>query len=359
MKYFIRLLVACLLLSTLCTACLGCEKPQAEETEPVFRNLRWAVGGVLPEAADFVTALPEGATVAYAEAPHFSALGEYTVSLLVTLTNGKSSTYTARLLLVEDTEPPEISGAKDLSAYIGDGIAYRTGIITRDNCDNPVTLTVDTSAVDLQTEGVYPVRYLATDAAGNTASVGVSLYLYRERITKEQLFSMLEPIVAARIPTSGSKEMQVREVYVYVYNNIQYDAYSDKSDWVRAAYDGLRTGKGDCFTYFALSKAFFEYLNIENRDVERTPGLVDERHYWNMVNIGSAEAPRWYHFDATQLRGASHMGCLLTDRQVQAYTKLREDADGNRNYFYAYDTSLHPATDTKIITPTPDLEAYY
>jgi hypothetical protein len=173
------------------------------------------------------------------------------------------------------------------------------------------------------------------------------------------LFTALDPVIQKNIPTAGSIEMQVRAIYNYVNVHINYTSYSDKSDWIRAAYDGLRKGEGDCFTYFALSKAFFERLEIENMDVQRAQGLVQERHYWNFVNIGTVENPAWYHFDACRLLGAQHVGCLLTDIQVGAYTKLRVDDAGETNYFYAYDHSKYPASATEIITPTPSLEPYY
>jgi hypothetical protein len=209
------------------------------------------------------------------------------------------------------------------------------------------------------TEGVYPVTYTATDAAGNSSTVEISVYVSRERVTLDDLFAMLDPIIASRIPTSGSAEMQAREVYTYVYNHIDYDSYSDKSDWVRAAYEGLRTGKGDCYTYFALSKAFFERLGIQNMNIQRTSGIVDERHYWNFINIGTADSPRWYHFDACRLSGIQHSGCLLTDLQVDAYTRQRVDENGIKNYFYAYNRSDYPKSADQIITDTPTLEPYY
>jgi len=54
-----------------------------------------------------------------------------------------------------------------------------------------------------------------------------------------------------------TKEQQLRAVYRYVYDHIAYVSDSDKSDWVRAAYDGLFVaGAGDCFNYAAAAQAF-------------------------------------------------------------------------------------------------------
>ncbi len=328
----------------------ACVNPKKQE-EPTFRSLNWAVGGVLPAAEDFVLTLPEGAVVRYAEDYQFTKLGEYELTVIVTDANGKERSYVVHMTLTADTTPPELNGAKDISAYIGDGIAYRSGIEMRDNCDGEITLTVDTSRVKNDVEGSYPVIYTAIDVAGNRTEVTVTLYLYRERVTEDMLYALVDPLISGKISTKGDKEMQARDVYTYVYGNINYDAHSDKSDWMRAAYDGLRTGHGDCYTYFAVCKAFFERLGIENMDIKRTEGIVTERHYWNYVNIGTEQSPRWYHLDACEIRGRRFGdGCLLTDAQVREYTKKHTDADGVTDYFYAYDAASYPASATKIIT---------
>lgn len=358
MKFCLRFSAFIIILSVLCGILVGCKEEESTEA-PEFRNLLWAINTVLPTAQDFVVSLPDEATVKFAEEYVFQSIGSYEIVLIVTDGRGKENQYTVNFELIDDKENPQISGATDISTYVGDGISYRSGVTVSDNCDGKVILDIDSSAVDNMTEGVYPVTYTATDAAGNSSTVEISVYVYRERVTLDDLYAMLDPIIISRIPISGSVEMQAREVYTYVYNHIDYDSYSDKNDWVRAAYEGLRTGKGDCYTYFALSKAFFERLGIQNMNIQRTSGIVDERHYWNFINIGTVDSPRWYHFDACRLSGIQHSGCLLTDLQVDAYTRQRVDENGIKNYFYAYNKSDYPKSADQIITDTPTLEPYY
>lgn len=358
MRYFVRTLFSlCLLFSLILTAFASCA--QNEEANASFRDLTWAIAAGEPSAEDFVVSMEDGGKVAFAKDYRFDEEGQYLVTLIYTAPGGKQSNHDVVLSLIDDKEPPVIVGADDLVAYLGEGIAYRSGITLTDNCGGEITLDVDTSMVDTKQAGVYPVTYTAKDLSGNQSSVTVNLQIYEERVTLEMLFAELESVIKSQIPTAGSKEQQARAVYNYVYYRVEYTAHSDKSDWIRAAYDGFRKGEGDCFTYFALSKAFFEYLGIENMDIQRTTGLVDERHYWNFVNIGTAENPAWYHFDACRLLGAKHSGCLLTDQQVGAYTKMRVGAHGETNYFYAYDQSKYPASATKIINDTPSLAPYY
>lgn len=352
-----RVFLLILILALLC-AFGACRTEQEIET-PVFKDLVWPVGSILPTAEDFVLSLPAGYQVSFLEAYSFPSADHYTLTLVVHNEKGKEvSRHNVTLTLVLDREPPRIVGAKDLQAYIGEGIAYRQGIALEDNCAGTVTLAVDSSLVQTNREGVYPVTYIATDAAGNVTSVTVSLYLYEQRVTLDMLWALVDPIITSRVPTSASIEAQVREVHAYVHYGILYTATSDKNDWIRAAYNGLKTGTGDCYTYFAVSKAFFERLGISNMDVERTSGIVLERHYWNFVNLGSDQAPAWYHFDACPVQGGIHDGCLLTDAQVGAYTRFRVYEDGSQNYFYAYDKTAYPASATRVITPTPLLEPY-
>lgn len=354
MRTFYRCAAWLCVLAMLC-ACVTACRGGGSEPEPIeLKNLTWGTGAVLPEAADFVVSLPTGAKIEYVELPAFTALGVYTLQLLVTRENGETSTHTVTLTLIKDEEPPVLSGVKDLVAYLGEGISYRNGVTVSDNCDGEVTLDVDASAVNTEEEGNYPVRYTATDASGNVTVVDIHVWVYREAVTETMLFAEIDRLIDLYVPRTGTPETQARAIYNYVHSYIAYDDSSDKSDWVRAAYDGVRNGKGDCFTYFALSKAFFVRLGIENMDIQRTQGIVTERHYWNLVNIGTVDAPRWYHFDACRIKDVSApFGCLMTDAQLHAFSAVRTDADGVSNYFYAYNASAYPNTETKVMTQTP------
>lgn len=354
-----KLILTCVLCVILCLFAVSCQGTDGVLESVQWQSLTWGVGAPLPLASDFAVSLPEGVTVAYAEEYHFSKTGMYQLEVIATDAKGRELRQTVNFNLVIDNEKPAIDGVKDLVSYVGEGISYRGGVSVRDNCGGRVSLEVDSSAVNTQKAGEYPVTYRATDAAGNVNVITVIAYVYDVRVTEADLYALLDPVIAQNIPSGVSKERQVRAIYEYVYYHVDYTSTSDKSDWVRAAYDGLRTGTGDCYTYFALSKAFFTRLGIENMDIQRTQGLVDERHYWNYVNIGSSESPRWYHYDATQLRGVQHSGCLLTTKQVMAFHKMRVDENGVGQYFYAYDASLYPMSSADIITPTPALEAYY
>ena len=322
------------------------------------KHVYYAKGVSTPDALDFIGSIVEADEyTAYFECdlPDMNQIGDYDIVFRVEDASGnRTKELHSILTVIEDNTPPAFKKTPELSAYVGEAIAYRKGLVVEDNCGGPVELQVDSSSVDPNTPGDYEVRFTATDESGNVSHASTIIHVYENQVTEEQLNAKIDGVIAQIITPDMDKEAQLRAVYRYVYDHIAYTSDSDKSDWIRAAYDGLFVaGSGDCFNYFAAAIAFCRRLGIDYREIERTPGAADGTHFWIMVNIGTAEEPRWYHFDCTHLRASySHSGCLLTDQQIRAFNKFRAG-------FYAYDSAQYPATDKKIITPTPDLEKYY
>ena len=322
------------------------------------KHVYYAKGVSTPDALDFIGSIVEADEyTAYFECdlPDLTQIGDYDIVFRVEDASGnKTKELHSILTVIEDTTPPVFKTVPELSAYVGEAIAYRKGLVVTDNCGGAVDIQVDASAVDPNTPGDYTVSFTATDESGNVSWASTVIHIYENQITEEELNAKIDGVIAQIITPDMDKEAQLRAVYRYVYDHIAYTSDSDKSDWIRAAHDALfMTGSGDCFNYFAAAIAFCRRLGIDYREIERTPGAAEGTHFWIMVNIGTAEEPRWYHFDCTHLRASySHSGCLLTDQQIKAFNRFRAG-------FYAYDQSKYPATDKKIITRTPDLEKYY
>ncbi len=321
------------------------------------RKLNWGLGTARPKAEDFFTEITDATevTVTYLTENAYTAMDTYPVKLLLTDLGGNKTEYETTVTLVRDTTPPTVT-KQELSGCIGYGIVYSAGVIATDDCCGELTVTWDSSEVDTNTPGEYPVYYTVTDASGNATQISSTIYIYEEEITPEMLYVRIDKILDEIMTPDMSKEARVRKVYDYVYSHIAYSGTSDKSDPIRAAYQALTTGDGDCYSYFALSKVFFDRLGLENLDIQRTTGLTEDRHYWNMVNIGTKDAPQWYYYDATHLNsadtGVSFSGALLTEKQISAYNKVRAN-------FYTFDHTGYPAASTEEITKTPDLVPYY
>ena len=230
-------------------------------------------------------------------------------------------------------------------AYIGESIAYKS-FVTVSGGSGEVTLSVDTSAVDPSAVGEYPVRYTATDAAGNKSTLELILIVKNGDYTPTKL----NALVAAKAQELGisadmSKKVIVERVYAFVNSpnlgkndaNIYFSDMSNtpaqqvsratwQTDWVEEACRTLSMSKmsGDCYTYYAVSKAFFEYFGIENIGIQRSASSSEAgTHFWSIVNIGSDAEPQWYYYDATRLAGRfadnTNNACLITEQKLQSY----------------------------------------
>ncbi len=322
------------------------------------KHVYYPRGTTDPDPLDFINTIEEADeyTARFTcDLPDMTEIGDYDITFVVEDASGNETRELRSILtVIDDTTPPTFVETPELSAYIGEAIAYRKGLVVSDNCSGDVEISVDSSAVNPHVPGDYTVHFTATDRSGNTSKASTTIHIYENQITEAQLNARIDGVIAEIIKPGMTKEQQLRAVYRYVYDHISYIPDSDKSDWVRAAYDGLFvSGAGDCYNYFAASIAFCRRLGIDYREIERTPGAAEGTHFWIMVNIGDSEKPRWYHFDCTHLRAPyTHSGCLLTDTQIRAFSRFRVG-------FYAYDASKYPSSETAVITPTPHLEPYY
>ena len=282
---------------------------------------------------------PEGFDVAT-----LKTVGKHSVSVTA---NGKTKKYTVEVV---DTTAPVIE-VGEIRVNIGDGIAWKKQATVTDNSDGKIEIKVDSSAVNTSVAGTYTVTYTATDASGNSSTATATVIVGTMEVSEDMLYTEIDKVIAQIITDSMTAEQKVRAVYAYVQDSITYSATAATDDFVYAAYMSLfSSGTGDCYSYFAASKAFFERLGIENIDMKRSEGGAPGNHYWNLVNIGTKDAPKWYHYDANPINGQyAATGCLLTDAQVAAY-----DAWCGQGY-RKYDASSVPASAREIITDIPEL----
>lgn len=152
--------------------------------------------------------------------------------------------------------------------------------------------------------------------------------------TQEELDAEVQKALSGIITEGMTKLEQAKAVWDFTKGGIRYTGDSDKSDWKSGAYEGLTTRKGDCFTYYAVSRALLTELGIDNLEVQRVGGISS--HYWNLVNCGDG----WYHFDATPRSSKLpyFVSFMFTDQEAADYTA---SVGGGREY-YTFDGSLYP-----------------
>jgi hypothetical protein len=294
----------------------------------------WANESV--QAKDFISDFEDctDVKISFKDQPDFSRIGDQNVSIILEDTSGNKAELAALLKVKEDKEPPIIEGAHDQTFFIDDKISYKKGVTVSDNKDKGIKITVDSSNVNIKKQGSYKVIYKAADSAGNTTEKTVTFKIIVKPlnyISREELDELADKVLSGIIKAGMSGREKAKAIYNYVRGHISYIDYSDKSDWVKAAYQGIKYGRGDCFNYFAVSQELLTRAGITNMEIIKKGG----GHYWNLVNLGEG----WYHFDTTP-RVTGGVFFMLTDAQLEAYSKK----NGNS---HVWDKSKYPATPLK------------
>ena len=307
--------------------------------------------GVMPKAEDLVKNIVDAGpvTVTYQIQPDVSKNGETKAVVLLTDAAGNTATVEVDILIFQDEVAPVISGAVNREIFIGDSIAYKEGItVTDDHTENPV-LMVDNTAVKPQVPGIYPVIYTARDASGNETSVTVYFTL-RERpliyVEPEVAYEYARDILNNKIKVTAqmTKPQVVAAIYNWVKLNISWYDHSNKEHgWPAGAVDGFQQRRGDCFTYYAVTKALLDVAGIPNLDVVKviTPETSQSSHYWNLVDVGDG----WVHVDCTPRAGNyADSFFLYTDAEMLAYSQK----PANKNCFN-FDPTAYPDRSTESV----------
>ena len=249
-----------------------------------------------PSAADYVETVSDisNCTIDFKDTYDFSKEGNFDVTIVVTDASGNSTEETIPCTILEDTTPPEIIGVEPLQVAQGDAISYKKNIVVTDDKDPNPTLEVDTSDVNADKRGVYKVKYIATDSAGNTTEEETTIKIVSAKITaatEETVNAMADAILAEIITDGMSQKEQARAVYNWVVDNITYSETAGIDDLLSAAYKGMYNRVGDCTVKQKTAEVMLNRLGIKNMEIEK---IRDTRgHYWLLIDIGEG----WYHYD--------------------------------------------------------------
>lgn len=243
-----------------------------------------------------------------------------------------------------DREAPEIIGVKNITIIVGGNIAYKAGVSVRDNSGNTPSLSIDNSKVVRFNPGNYPVVYSAKDAAGNTTTVSATVIVLSDEGMAPPIDEMnrrADDVLAKIIKPGMTKAQKARAIFDWVSANITYDLRFNMTDWVNAANYSLTGHYGDCFNYYATSRALLTRAGIENLYVERIDGKTN--HYWNLVNVGTG----WYHFDTCiHLGERSFVTFMRTDAEVEGFSQRNLKNGNYEHLYYKWDKSKVPASPT-------------
>lgn len=215
-----------------------------------------------------------------------------------------------------DETPPTVTG-EDFEITQGESVSYRNQITISDDLDSNPTISIDNSAVDLDTPGIYPVTYTVSDKAGNQTVLVLQLTVKKKIPPEEEAVLAEAQTILSSITDDSMSDLQMAyTIYRWTKYNIGYVDSSDKTSWVIGAQDGFKTRRGDCYTYYAVAKALLTAAGIDNVDmVKYRTSEKQSRHYWLLVNVGDG----WYHFDATPYVYKNSNFFMVTDQELSAW----------------------------------------
>lgn len=176
--------------------------------------------------------------------------------------------------------------------------------------DGKVPISVDTSRINWDKEGIYKVYYTAKDKSGNQTKAWAKV-----QVCKPGTAEQIADIILKNKIKSGSDVEKLRRIYQYVQGSCSYTGSGSHTDWRATAAKGIRNHSGDCFTYYAIAKLLITRSGIPHIMVRRYPERPGHNHWWNLVYVRGG----WYHFDTTP-RSRKGYFCLQTDEQLHMYS---------------------------------------
>ena len=299
--------------------------------------------GTIPDAMECVTDIVDmtDVTVSFKETPDTSEDGDYDVIILLTDEGGNVTEVETTIHVWSDKVAPVISGAEDKTITVGGTISYRQGVSVVDDMDENPSLEIDNSNVNLNKVGNYEVVYTATDMAGNSSSVTITVHVIEKQAgpqVDEATVNALAQKVLDSITDDSMSDMEVAfAIYRWTNKNIGYTGSSDKSSWIVGAHQAFTKKSGDCYNYFAAAKALFRVAGIENIDVVKSD-TSHSRHYWSLINLGDG----WYHVDCTPRKGDGDLFFMVTDAELEAYSSQHSNS-------HIFDVSAYPARATESV----------
>ncbi|MCR5617651.1 MAG: hypothetical protein K6F83_05130 [Clostridiales bacterium] len=266
--------------------------------EATVRDLKTDVN-IAPDVMDYVVNCSDlnPITIDFEKEPDAKKGGENEGSVRFTDIAGNETILPVRLLVIDDFDPPVISGVEPIESYENDPIKYKENISVKDDMDPYPLLEVDNSKVDITTPGIYELTYRATDKTGNMSEVKTQVTIIAKPegyVEPDLVYAEANKVLDTIVDNSMTDAEKGFAIYNWCKYNLHYIGTSDKSHWTAGAYEGFTTLRGDCFTYAVCAKALLDCAGIDNYLIERCDPVTTS-HYWNMLCVEG----EWYYMDCS------------------------------------------------------------
>lgn len=214
----------------------------------------------------------------------YGVLGDYEITITGVDKNGLQTVVKAVVSVVKDTTPPVISGLGNITVNKYTQINYLSGVQAVDDKDGNVSVSVNSSKVNVNTAGTYYATYTATDSSGNTATASRTITVRHDQ-------SDLNNLVRQHANRVGNSVPEVNE---YVKHLIGYSSSWGDNDPV---WYGLTNYRGNCYVHALVLQAILQAKGYEVLIIHTNDNVGGRpSHYWDLVNLGNG---KWCHSDAT------------------------------------------------------------
>ncbi len=274
-------------------------------------------------------------TVMFTPEPDWEKAGEQTLTVTAADAYGNRASLSRTVTLLEDNQPPEIYGVINRICYVDEPIAYVKEVFAEDAVDGRVQVSVESDVMSHQT-GEYRVVYRAVDQSGNETTRECRFTLIERTVTEEEIETLAASIMQEITTPDMTDAEKLKAIFDYVQQHVKYANGSNHNytDWRKAAYDGISSGKGDCYNIYSVTRALLDQTDISYLSVERVKASPwRTRHFWVHVNIGTG----WYVFDPT----------WTPKHRFNCFMWTAAQCNRCRNY-WKYDESKYPPLATEL-----------
>ena len=279
----------------------------------------------------------QATTVAYKSAPDFSKIAMVNVTVVVTDASGNATEAKAKVSVVNDLTPPQITVLTPLYVQLNaadpDYWAFTTVTDAKSGLDST---SVDDSDVVLNAYGTSTVILKAVDKDGNETTLERPV-IVAAKPTVLTMNAMADPAnqkatdyakaVYADLVSDGMTDRQkLRAIYDFLLDEMSYrsdtsndynvDNYNKLDEYAKYAFENM---VGNCFYYASMAAELiqeggFEVTLIKGEGYSRTEPDHFLLHYWLLVKVDG----KLYHFDPLyeQLYEGKRQFFLVTDSAI-------------------------------------------
>lgn len=213
----------------------------------------------------------------------YKKIGTQDVKIRVTDEAGNKTDVKAKLTIKKDTTGPTIKNLTTINVVRGNSFNVNKGVTAVDDHDGKVS--VSCASVSTPTPGTYYSKCTAKDSSGNVTTKN------RKIVVTGNTADIKEKLQSVANSFSGSQTSIAEQISKWVYKSVTYNSSYNSRDMQIAAWTGLTTKKGDCFTKYALTKYLLDMKGITNKQIN----TKNYSHYWNFIYVDGV----WRHLDST------------------------------------------------------------